>query len=83
MAIAEMPEFIAGDYLRDGQLETIFSDWHLTKGGLYFVTPSARTRPAKITALSDFFAERLSEPLWYVPGKRGNRRTTSPRSTKK
>lgn len=82
MAIAETPDFIAGDYLRDGRLETIFSDWHLTKGGLYFVTPSARARPAKITALSDFFAEKLSEPLWHVPNERGARRKAPPRSVK-
>ncbi|MDR5763240.1 LysR family transcriptional regulator [Caballeronia sp. LZ035] len=64
LAIAELPEFIAGEYLTDGRLESILKDWHLTKGGLYFVTPSARARPAKVTALSDYFALHLSEPVW-------------------
>ncbi len=64
LAIAELPEFIAGEYLADGRLETILKDWHLTKGGLYFVTPSARARPAKVAALSDYFAQHLSEPVW-------------------
>jgi DNA-binding transcriptional LysR family regulator len=64
LAIAELPEFIAGEYLADGRLESILKDWHLTKGGLYFVTPSARARPAKVTALSDYFAQHLSEPVW-------------------
>jgi DNA-binding transcriptional LysR family regulator len=63
-AIAELPEFIAGEYLSDGRLEAILTDWHLTRGGLYFVTPSARSRPAKVTALADYFAEHLSEPKW-------------------
>ncbi|MEM5298969.1 LysR family transcriptional regulator [Burkholderia sp. JPY481] len=67
LAIAELPEFIAGEYLADGRLEAILTDWSLTKGGLYFVTPSARARPAKVAALSDYFAEHLSEPSWRWP----------------
>ncbi|MFM0051701.1 LysR family transcriptional regulator [Caballeronia grimmiae] len=66
LAIAELPEFIAGEYLADGRLETILTDWRLTRGGLYFVTPSARARPAKVTALGDFFAAHLSEPAWLL-----------------
>jgi DNA-binding transcriptional LysR family regulator len=67
LAIAELPEFIAAEYLADGRLETILGDWSLTKGGLYFVTPSARARPAKVAALSDYFAEHLSDPSWRWP----------------
>ncbi|MEM5403000.1 LysR family transcriptional regulator [Paraburkholderia unamae] len=67
LAIGELPEFIAGEYLADGRLEAILTDWSLTKGGLYFVTPSARARPAKVSALSDYFAQHLSEPSWRWP----------------
>jgi len=67
LAVAELPEFIAGEYLQEGQLEAILTDWTLPKGGLYFVTPSARTRPAKVEALADFFVERLSRPSWSWP----------------
>lgn len=68
LAIAELPEFIASEYLRDGRLQVLLPDWNMARGGLYFVTPSARTRPVKITALSDFFFEHLSEPQWrWVP----------------
>jgi len=67
LAIAELPEFIAGEYLADARLEAILTDWSLTKGGLYFVTPSARARPAKVAALSDYFAEHLSDPTWRWP----------------
>lgn len=67
LAIAELPEFIAGEYLADGRLEAILPEWSLTKGGLYFVTPSARARPAKVAALSDYFAEHLSDPTWRWP----------------
>lgn len=64
VAIAELPEFIAAEYLADGRLEHLLPEWHMTQGGLYFVTPSARARPRKVQALSDFFAEQLSNPAW-------------------
>jgi len=36
----------------------------MTQGGLYFVTPTSRSRPLKVKVLSDFFAKYLSEPEW-------------------
>jgi DNA-binding transcriptional LysR family regulator len=67
LAISELPEFIGSEYMADGRLEVLLPEWSMTKGGLYFVTPSARSRPAKIKALSDFFAEHLSNPEWRWP----------------
>lgn len=67
LAIAELPDFIACEYLRDGRMEAILTDWTLQKGGLYFVTPSAHARPAKVEVLADFFVERLSKPAWCSP----------------
>jgi len=66
LAIAEFPEFICADQVRDGSLVPILRDWTLPRGGLYFVTPSARTRPAKIEALSEFFVRHLSKPSWRI-----------------
>jgi DNA-binding transcriptional LysR family regulator len=66
LAIAEFPEFICADQVRDGSLVPILRDWTLPRGGLYFVTPSARTRPAKIEALSDFFVRHLGKPSWRI-----------------
>jgi DNA-binding transcriptional LysR family regulator len=62
LAIAELPDFIAGGYLRDGRMITLLRDWSLPKGALYFVTPTARTRPPKVEVLGEFIARRLSEP---------------------
>jgi DNA-binding transcriptional LysR family regulator len=67
LAISELPEFIGSEYMADGRLEVLLPEWSMTQGGLYFVTPSARSRPAKIKALSDFFAEHLSNPEWRWP----------------
>ena len=64
LAIAEFPDFIAFEHIRAGTLVPILPDWNLARGGLYFVTPSARTRPAKVEALAEFFVKHLSSPGW-------------------
>lgn len=66
LAIAELPEFIAFDLLRTGQVEALLPDWSMATGGVYFVTPTARARSAKVEALSSFLMERLSRPDWRV-----------------
>ena len=64
LAITELPEFIATQYFPDGQLEPVLTDWRLPGGGLYFVTPSARARPAKVSALADFLIAELKDARW-------------------
>ena len=60
LAIAEVPEFIATQYFPSGQLERILTDWRMPEGGFYFVTPTARARPAK----------SLQSPISLSPGWR-------------
>ncbi|MCW3478233.1 LysR family transcriptional regulator [Neisseriaceae bacterium JH1-16] len=64
LAITELPEFVATSYFADTQLEPILTDWRLPEGGLYFVTPTARARPAKVSALADFFITKLTAAEW-------------------
>ena len=78
LAIAELPEFAAFDLLRTGQVEALLPDWTMTLGGLYFVTPTARARSAKVEALSSFLTERLSRPDWQIDPS--DRRSTSGRA---
>jgi DNA-binding transcriptional LysR family regulator len=59
-------EFVANEYLADGRLQVLLKKWSLSQGGLYFVTPTARARPAKISVLADFFADNLSNPKWKM-----------------
>jgi DNA-binding transcriptional LysR family regulator len=66
LAIAELPEFIAFDLLRAGEVEELLPDWTMAAGGLFFVTPTARARSAKVEAISSFLAGRLSRPDWQV-----------------
>ncbi|RDK02435.1 transcriptional regulator [Paraburkholderia lacunae] len=66
LALTELPEFVATQYFADKQLEPVLTDWRLPEGGLYFVTPSARARPAKVSALADFFIAKLSAAQWSI-----------------
>ena len=64
LAITELPEFIVNQYFREKQLEQLLADWRLSETGLYFVTPSARARPAKVSVLADFFIAKLTDAPW-------------------
>jgi DNA-binding transcriptional LysR family regulator len=64
LAITELPEFIATQYFPNKQLEPILTNWRLPEGGLYFVTPTARARPAKVSALADFLIAGLTDARW-------------------
>jgi DNA-binding transcriptional LysR family regulator len=71
LAITELPEFIATQYFPDEQLEPVLIDWRLPEGGLYFVTPTARARPAKISALADFLIAELTDARWSAEAVMG------------
>jgi DNA-binding transcriptional LysR family regulator len=71
LAITEFPEFIATQYFPSKQLEPILTDWRLPEGGLYFVTPTARARPAKVSALADFFITKLGTAEWSAQAVMG------------
>ncbi len=66
-AVAELPEFIAADLIRSGQVEALLPGWTMKTGGLYLTTPTTRARSARVTALFDFLAERLAQPAWRLP----------------
>jgi DNA-binding transcriptional LysR family regulator len=81
LAITELPEFVATQYFAEKQLEPILADWSLPEGGLYFVTPTARARPAKVSALADFVIAELADARWsaeavmgWKPPARGRKR---------
>ena len=65
-AIVELPEFIASELLGSGSVEALLPGWQMAPGGLYFVTPTTRSRSAKVEALSGFLFERLSRPSWQL-----------------
>ena len=64
LAITELPEFVATQYFSEKRLEPLLADWCMPEGGLYFVTPTARARPAKVSALADFLIAKLTDAPW-------------------
>jgi hypothetical protein len=50
----------------------LLREWSLPKGALYFVTPTARSRPPKVEALGEFIARKLSERgcSWWATSTR-------------
>ncbi|MCY1240031.1 hypothetical protein D9M72_528590 [compost metagenome] len=72
--MTELPEFIATQYFPDGRLEPVLTDWRLPEGGLYFVTPTARARPAKVSALADFLIAGLTDARWSANAVMGWKR---------
>ncbi|KAF1003407.1 MAG: hypothetical protein GAK28_04692 [Luteibacter sp.] len=65
--VAELPEFMAGEYLRDGSLVPLLADRAQPGGGLYFVSPTTRNRPAKVEAVASYLAETLGNPPGQWP----------------
>jgi DNA-binding transcriptional LysR family regulator len=71
LALTEFPEFVATQYFLDKQLEPVLTDWRLPEGGLYFVTATARARPAKVSALAEFFISKLTAAEWSAEALMG------------
>jgi len=60
LGIADLPEFIVGDAIAAGQVEVILKDWKQTEGAVHLVMPPGGPRPARVEALIEFLADRLS-----------------------
>jgi DNA-binding transcriptional LysR family regulator len=73
LGITELPEFVVTQYLREKQLEQLLADWRLSETGLYFVTPTARARPAKVSVLADFLIAKLADVPWSTEAFAGSK----------
>jgi DNA-binding transcriptional LysR family regulator len=61
LGIGALPDFIVGEAIARGDLETILDDWSQMPIGIYLVTPPGGPRPARVELLLDFLAEKLSD----------------------
>lgn len=64
LGIALQPEFLVWQALRSGTLQAVMCDWQPAAIGLHLVTPPGRGRPARVQALMQYLAERLSQEPW-------------------
>ncbi|MBO9714622.1 LysR family transcriptional regulator [Sphingomonas sp.] len=59
LGIARLPNFLVGNDLASGALESVLEDWSVSAAGLHLVTPPGTLRPARVEALLSFLADRL------------------------
>ncbi|WP_398467232.1 LysR substrate-binding domain-containing protein [Tardiphaga sp.] len=61
LGVGALPDFIVGDAIARGDLESILDDWSQTPIGIYLVTPPGGPRPARVEVLLDFLAEKIAD----------------------
>lgn len=63
LGLGVLPDFIAGEAMRSGLLETVLDDWSLPAGALHWLTPPGGPRPRRVEALGEFFSRQLTKRL--------------------
>ncbi|MCA9562175.1 MAG: hypothetical protein KC561_01740 [Myxococcales bacterium] len=64
--IVLLPSFIAGPYLRSGELEAVLTDWTHRLRGIYAVYPQNRHLSPKVRTFVDFLVSRFQHrPIWH------------------
>lgn len=57
--LAVLPDFMAADALRSGDLVHLLPDWTLPAAGIHAVYPASRFRPSKVTAFVSLLIEHM------------------------
>jgi DNA-binding transcriptional LysR family regulator len=70
MGLAVQPEFMMWADLAAGRLQAVMTDWSTPTVALNLLTPPGALRPARVTAVIDFLAQRLSVVPWAVTADR-------------
>ncbi len=73
LGLALQPDFMIWDDLEAGCLERVLPGWSPPPIALHLVTPPGDPRPARVTALIGFLAQRLAQAPWAEPPARPDR----------
>jgi DNA-binding transcriptional LysR family regulator len=61
LGIADLPEFIVGDAIAAGKVETILKGWKQPEGAVHLVTPPGGPRPARVEVLAEFLVQQFAK----------------------
>jgi DNA-binding transcriptional LysR family regulator len=67
LGIAVQPEFLVLKDVTAGRLEAVLPEWSMPPIALNIVTPPGSLRPARVSAVIEFLARRLSTAPWATP----------------
>ena len=67
LGLAVQPEFAVSEDLKAGLLEVLMPEWTMPPISVNLVTPPGRHRPARVAAVIEFLARRLSAAPWALP----------------
>lgn len=65
LGVARLPTFIAGEYIRRGELVELFPQYDMPHKDLWLLFPQREFLPKKSRAFIDFFQQLFSEPLYW------------------
>jgi DNA-binding transcriptional LysR family regulator len=61
LGIADVPDFLLGDALETGALESVLPGWRRPDVHLYLLTPPSPIQPARIRVLAEYLAQELTK----------------------
>jgi DNA-binding transcriptional LysR family regulator len=69
LGLAVQPEFLVADDVAAGRLEAVMTGWSMPPITLNIVTPPGGPRPARVAAVIEFLARRVSRAAWALEGE--------------
>ncbi|MCQ9329791.1 LysR family transcriptional regulator [Pelistega suis] len=62
--IAMLPNYMVSEFVTEGKLKAVMSDWQLPKYSLYLMYPSRHKLPLVVRRLIDFLVEEFKDKSW-------------------